>query len=205
MAILTTRNMKILGVTGGIGSGKSAVCALLAEKGARIFYADAVAKRLQLTDERVRGAILDAFGAEAYLADGSLNRAYLAGRVFSSDEDRRRINAIVHPAVARAFEEAVEAARRDGVPLLVKEAALLLDTDTSLFDAIVVVDAPAEERIRRVTERDGVDPDAVRARIAGQMAPEEMAARADVVLVNDGSLEDLKRKVDRLFEAVLAG
>jgi len=194
--------MRILGVTGGIGSGKSTVCALLAARGAHVFYADSVAKELQVSDPGVRKAIREAFGEEAYGADGSLNRSYLAGRVFSSEADRRTINRIVHPAVAQAFETAVSRARREGARLFVKEAALLFNTDTSLLDEILVVDAPDEVRLRRVADRDGISVEAVKARMDTQLSREEMLRRADRVIANDGTLEDLRIWVERLYDEI---
>jgi len=195
--------MRILGVTGGIGSGKSTVCALLAARGAQVFYADSVAKELQVSDPNVRKAILEAFGEAAYGADGSLNRTYLAGRVFSSEADRKTINGIVHPAVAVAFASALTRARNAGVRLFVKEAALLLETDTSLLDEILVVDAPEEIRLHRVADRDGVAVAAVKARMESQLSREEMLRRADRVILNGGTLEDLKEKVDRLYDEIM--
>ncbi len=191
--------MRILGVTGGIGSGKSTVCKMLSGRGARVFYADEVARELMAQDGGVRARLVDAFGSKAYLADGSLDRSYLAARIFSSEKERELINTIVHPAVARSFKNAVEAALSDGISLLVKEAALLFETDTSVLDSILVVNAPEEDRIRRVCERDGSSREHVLARLKSQMSPGEMIKRADYVIENDGSIERLQRHVDDLF------
>jgi len=192
--------MRTLGVTGGIGSGKSTVCNMLARRGARVFYADEVARDLMVTDDSVRAQLIDAFGSKTYLADGSLDRPYIAGRIFSSERERKRINAIVHPVVARAFESAIEVAGADGVPLLVKEAALIFETDTSLLNSILVVSASEEVRIRRACEREGLSREHALARMKSQMSPGEMIRKADFVIENDGSIEELQQKVDELFK-----
>jgi len=193
-----------LGITGGIGSGKTTVCRLLEERGARIFYADAEAKRLMETHPEVRAEIVAAFGPESYDEEGRLNRAYLATRVFGDEKQVARINAIVHPRVFEAFEEAREQAQRDGIPLLVKEAALIFETGGERhLDAVAVVDAPVDARIDRVTARDHVTPEQVTARMQHQRPPEELRRRADYVIENHGSPADLRRQVDALYQALL--
>jgi len=196
--------MKTLGVTGGIGSGKSTVCRMLEELGASVFYADDVAKRLMEEDERVRDEIREAFGAESYRPDGALNRHYLAQTVFKDPVLVERINQIVHPRVFAAFEEERKRAERAGVPLLVEEAALIFESGADKhLDAVAVVDAPQEVRVRRVVERDGVTPEQVRARMAHQLPAEELRARADYVIVNEGSPELLRKEVEALYRSLV--
>ena len=196
--------MKTLGITGGIGSGKTTVCRMLEVLGARVFYADVEAKRLMQEDPAVRAEIREAFGEASYDAEGRLDRAYLAARVFGDEEAVARINGIVHPRVFAAFERARRQAERDGTALLVKEAALLYEAGGARhLDAVAVVDAPAAERIRRVTERDRVTADQVAARMGHQLPPEALRRRADYVLENDGSLDDLRRQVEALYRDVL--
>lgn len=198
--------MMRLGVTGGIGSGKTTVCRMLEELGARVFHADEEGKRLLVDDPSARREVTAAFGPDAYKDDGSLNRAYLAEEVFGDDEKLELLNAIVHPRVFTRFEAAAEEAERDGAPLMVKEAALIFETGGERFlDEVAVVDAPREVRIERVTERDGVARDNVAARMRHQMNPEELRARADVVIDNDGDLEQLRRQVERLYRDMTAG
>ncbi len=197
--------LQTLGVTGGIGSGKSTVCRLLEALGARVFYADEVAKRLMAEDPALRQAIREAFGPESYGPDGRLNRAYLAKRVFHDPEALRQLNALVHPRVLAAFEQAREQATRDQVPLLVLEAALLFESGADrLVDHVLVVEAPEAERIRRVTERDGISPEQVRARMQHQLSPEELRRRADFVIENTGSLETLRQQVENLYRQLTA-
>jgi len=195
--------MTTLGVTGGIGSGKTTVCGFLAEKGAKVFYADLEAKRLMTEHEGVRRDLIEAFGPESYADDGSLNRTYLAEAVFGTPENVERINAIVHPRVHEAFAEATERAREEGIDLLVHEAALIFESGGDAhLDAVAVVVAPDEDRIARVVERDDTSPEAVRARMGHQLSQDELRARADYVIENDGTLDDLRRKSVELYEAV---
>lgn len=197
--------MKTLGVTGGIGSGKTTVCRMLEALGARIFYADDEAKRLMQADAGTRTAIEDAFGAASYDADGRLDRAYLADRVFGSEERVARLNAIVHPRVYEAFAAAAARARAEGVPLLVLEAALLFESGGDRhLDAVAVVDAPEAVRVRRVATRDATTPAAVRARMQHQLPAETLRRRADYVLLNDGPPEELHDAVEAIYHELIA-
>jgi dephospho-CoA kinase len=193
-----------LGVTGGIGSGKTTVCGFLEEKGARVFYADIEAKRLMQEDASVRAEITEAFGAEAYTDDGTLDRAYLADQVFGDADRLERLNAIVHPHVFESFAAAKERAAEEDVDLLVHEAALLFEAGGDAHvDVTAAVVAPEADRVARVAERDDVTPEQVRARIGHQLPQDELRRRADHVLENDGSLEDLRQKSVELYWTVV--
>ena len=198
--------MRTLGVTGGIGSGKTTVCGFLEEQGARVFYADIEAKRLMREDPDVQAAIVDAFGEAAYDEGGVLDRAYLADRVFGDAEQLDRLNAIVHPHVFKAFEAAKARAADAEVSLLVHEAALLFEAGgDEHVDATAAVVAPDADRIDWVTARDDVTPDQVRARMQHQLPQDELRERADHVIENDGSLDDLRRKSVELYWTVVDG
>ena len=198
--------MITLGVTGGIGSGKTTVCGFLEEQGARVFYADLEAKRLMQEDADVQAAVTEAFGTGAYREDGTLNRAYLADKVFGDAEQVERLNAIVHPRVFAAFEAARERAREEGISLLVHEAALLFEAGgDEHVDTTAAVVAPDARRIDWVTERDDVTPEQVQARMQHQLPQDELRARADYVLENDGTLDDLRQKSVDLYWAVVEG
>ena len=198
--------MRTLGVTGGIGSGKTTVCGFLEEQGARVFYADIEAKRLMREDPDVQAAIVDAFGEAAYDEEGALDRAYLADRVFGDAEQLDRLNAIVHPHVFKAFEAAKARAVDEEVSLLVHEAALLFEAGgDEHVDATAAVVAPDADRIDWVTARDDVTPDQVRARMQHQLPQDELRERADYVIENDGSLDDLRRKSVELYWTVVDG
>ncbi|MEM1126875.1 MAG: dephospho-CoA kinase [Bacteroidota bacterium] len=192
--------MHTLGITGGIGTGKTAVCRLFEALGAQVFYADAESKRILAEDASARAEIVAAFGAESYAEDGALNRRYLAERVFGDAEQLARINAIVHPRVRQAFADTRARAEANGVPLLVYEAALIYETGGEAhLDAVAVVEAPEAVRIARVVARDGVTPEQVRARMQHQLPPATLHARADYHLDNSGDQAALRPQVEALF------
>ncbi|MYF64006.1 MAG: dephospho-CoA kinase [Rhodothermaceae bacterium] len=194
---------RILGVTGGIGCGKSVVCAYLAQLGAEIFDADLTARNLMESDEWVRQEVTSAFGRESYRADGSLNRNWLASQVFADDTRLEELNGIVHPKVAQAF--GILRNRFQG-GLLVHEAALIYEAGVeNRLDAICVVTAPRDLRIARVMARDRVSAEKVLARMRRQLSQEEKAGRADVVLVNDGDMATARHKSQRLYELAMSG
>ena len=198
--------MRTLGVTGGIGSGKTTVCGFLEEQGARVFYADIEAKRLMRKDPDVQAAIVDAFGEAAYDEEGALDRAYLADRVFGDAEQLDRLNAIVHPHVFETFEAAKARAADTEVSLLVHEAALLFEAGgDEHVDATAAAVAPDADRIDWVTARDDVTPDQVRARMQHQLPQDELRERADHVIENDGSLDNLRQKSVDLYWTVVDG
>ena len=196
---------KTLGVTGGIGSGKSAARRILADCGARIFDADRVARDLMRHSEEVRAEVQATFGPESYAPDGALNRAWLAGRVFGDEGLLSRLNAIVHPRVRLAFVEAFGQATKARAPLLVHEAALIFESGLDgLLDAVVVIDAPVEVRLERVMRRDGADKEQVLARMRHQLPASELRRRADIVIDNNGSLGELRQKIEHLYRDFLS-
>ena len=192
--------MIIAGVTGGIGSGKTAVCRLLEKQGAEIFFADDVARRLMQTDDGLRRDIIQTFGRDSYQADGTLNRKYLADMIFSSDDVRLQMNALVHPAVGKAFKEFADQSRGRGAWLVVKEAALLFEAGTDDLDVVIVVDSPKSTRIERVMKRDSLTRGQVEARMAAQMDPAEMWSRADHIINNSGEQNALGLQIEKLLE-----
>ena len=190
---------RTLGITGGIGSGKSAACHILRSLGASLFEADRVAKDLMEYSPPVREAILATFGTQSYTP--ALNRAWLAAQVFGNAEALARLNAIVHPRVRTAFAERREAAVRNREPLLVLAAALIFESGLDpMLDSVAVIDAPIPVRIRRVTARDKVTEEAVRARMRHQWPAAELKRRANYVIDNSGPLPMLRPQVVRLFE-----
>ncbi|PSQ82723.1 MAG: dephospho-CoA kinase [Bacteroidetes bacterium QH_2_63_10] len=198
--------MTTLGVTGGIGSGKTTVCGFLEEQGARVFYADIEAKRLMQEDPDVRAAIVEAFGEAAYTEDRALDRAYLADRVFGDAAQLERLNGIVHPHVFDAFEAAKARAADEDLPLLVHEAALLFEAGgDEHVDVTAAVAAPDADRIEWVAQRDDVTPEQVKARMHHQLPQDELRRRADYVIENDGTLEALRQKSVDLYWAVVEG
>ncbi len=196
--------MKTLGITGGIGSGKTTVCKLFEDLGARVIYADDEAKRIMHENPDVRVELMAAFGPESYDEQGRLNRAYLAQQVFGNAENIARINAIVHPRVGEALQQSIRQAEADGVDLLVYESALLFETGgDQLLDAIAVVDAPLETRMQRVMARDEVSKEKVEARMKHQRAAKAFRERADYLIENDGEKEALQTQVEAVYAELL--
>ena len=170
-----------IGITGGIGSGKSTVCSLFAERGIAVYDSDSRAKQLMTESEELRGQLIEAFGEECY-ADGALNRAYLAKQVFGNAEALSRLNAIVHPVVRADFRTWAE--QQQGAYVILESAILFEAGFDSEVDTTLAVMAPLEERIRRTMARDGVDRESVLERIAHQMSDDELHSKAKRTLVN---------------------
>ncbi|MGY1720383.1 dephospho-CoA kinase [Blastococcus sp. SYSU DS0552] len=186
-----------IGLTGGIGSGKSTVARLLAERGAVVVDADRIAREVLEPGTPGLAAVAAAFGDGVLAADGSLDRAALAAIVFSDEEARRRLDALVHPMVRQRSAELVATAPDDAV--VVNDVPLLVETgQAGTYDLIVVVEADLSTRLARLVGRGLTEADA-RARIATQASDEQRRAVADVVLDNSGSLEQLAEQVGRFW------
>lgn len=191
-----------VGLTGGIGSGKSLVCSILEKLRVPVYYADAEAKRLMNSDPVLKTQIMDLFGDKAY-SGGSLDRKYLAGRVFGDGELLASLNSVVHPAVREDFKRWADLQK--GVPYVVEEAAILFESGAHReLDQAVLVYAPVELRISRVMERDGCDRESVLRRMDHQLSEEELKKLADHVIVNDGQ-QMLLPQVIELHHKLLKG
>ncbi len=195
--------MLLVGLTGGFGSGKSTVAAMLERRGAVVLDADEFARRALDPGRPGHARVVEEFGSSVVGPDGSVDRAALAGTVFGDPDARRRLEAIVHPEVARLLQDALEP-YRDTDRVVVYAVPLLVENHLeSMFDLVVVVTAPEEVRIRRLVAR-GMAEDDVRARIRAQLSDSERQAVADVVVANDGSRDDLNRRVETLWEELRA-
>jgi len=191
-----------IGLTGGIGSGKSSVSRLLGEHGAVIVDADAIAREVVAPGTQGLAAIVEAFGAAVLAADGSLDRPRLAAVVFADPEARGTLDGIVHPLV-RARARELEAAAPPGA-VVVHDVPLLAETGQgSAYDVVVVVEADPDMRVARLVER-GLTAEDARARIAVQATDEERRAIADVVLDNSGTPEELAQQVERFWQERVA-
>lgn len=189
-----------VGLTGGIASGKSAVAAQLLKLGAVVIDADAIARQVVEPGTPALEQIGLAFGSQVFAEDGSLDRAALAAVVFADAGEREKLNAIVHPAVRAEAERLRAAAVADGAEVVVEDIPLLVESDQhQRFDKVLVVQAPHDERIRRMMEDRGWDRAEAVARMAAQATDEQRAAVADVVIHNDGGIEQLNEKVTRVF------
>jgi dephospho-CoA kinase len=193
-----------IGLTGGIGSGKSTVSRLLGEHGAVVVDADVIAREVVAPGTPGLAAIVEAFGPTVLASDGSLDRPGLAAVVFADPEARRRLDGIVHPLVRARAGELEAAAPADAV--VVHDVPLLAETGQgSSYDLVVVVEADPAVRVARLVQR-GLTADDARARIAVQATDEQRRAIADVVLDNSGTPEQLAEQVDRFWaERVTVG
>jgi dephospho-CoA kinase len=191
-----------IGLTGGIGSGKSTVSRLLADRGAVIVDADVIAREVVEPGTPGLAAVVDAFGPGVLAADGSLDRPALAAVVFTDPEARRRLDGIVHPLVRARATAVAAAAPPDAV--VVHDVPLLVETgQAGAYDLVLVVEADAETRLARLVQR-GLTAEDARARMAAQATDEQRRAVADVVLDNGGTEDELAAQVDRLWRERLA-
>ena len=186
-----------IGLTGGIGSGKSTVAALLAERGARVVDADRIAREVVEPGTPGLAAVVAAFGEGVLTGEGALDRPALAALVFNDPDARARLDAVVHPLVRARAAELVAAAPPDAV--VVQDVPLLVETgQADAYDLVLVVETDPGTRVARLVER-GLTADDARARIASQATDEQRRAVADVVLRNDGDRAELSAQVDRFW------
>jgi dephospho-CoA kinase len=186
-----------IGLTGGIGSGKSTVARLLAERGAEVIDADVLAREVVAPGTPGLAAVVEAFGPRVLTADGALDRPALAVVVFGDPDARARLDGIVHPLVRARARELIAAMPPDAV--VVQDIPLLVETgQAGSFDLVLVVEADVGTRVARLVDR-GLPEEDARARIAAQATDEQRRAVADVVLDNSGSTADLAAQVDRFW------
>ncbi|EWM12472.1 dephospho-CoA kinase [Kutzneria sp. 744] len=187
-----------IGLTGGIGAGKSTVARRLAELGATVVDSDKIAREVVEPGTDGLREIVAAFGADVLAEDGSLNRPALAAKVFGNDENRARLNSIVHPRVRDRAVELTGKAPADGI--VVQDIPLLVENGMApAFHLVVVVDAEVELRVHRLTTSRGMDEKDVRARIAAQASERQRREAADVWLDNSGAENDIRAAVDELW------
>lgn len=187
-----------IGVTGGIGSGKTYVCRILEEMGLAVYDCDREAKRIMEHVPEVVDGLKGLLGEQAYLSDGSLNKPLMASYLFASSEHAADVSAVVHPAVGRDFLDFVE--KQKGCRACVMESAILVESGLSpLVDRMVRVEASLETRIQRVKQRDGWEEEEIRRRISRQMSDEEAHAFSyDYIILNDEGA-DLKAQLHKML------
>ena len=199
--------MLVVGLTGGIGSGKSAVAAMLARRGAVVIDVDVVGREVIAPGGRAEVPVLEEFGSSIADVDGHIDRAALARAVFGKPDELFRLTAISHPAINAELGDRLDAVPTAGIVVL--DMAILVESnlgrlaDGRSYSMVVVVEAPQALRVRRAVDR-GMNADDVTARIASQATDEERRAVADVVIVNDGDLEHLAQTVDELWSRLIA-
>ncbi|MGA3243408.1 MAG: dephospho-CoA kinase [Bacteroidota bacterium] len=189
-----------IGVTGGIGSGKSLVCSIFSNLGVPVLSADDIAKELMRDDGSLSRALISLLGPSTYLADGDLDRQYVASKIFSSSGLGRKVNALVHPRVEAEIGKRFVKLEKAGNRLGIVEAALIYEAGFEKeLDYVIVVDSPEADRIQRVVDRDKVSADDVRKRIQSQQSPGSKLGKADYIIRNTGSIQELEASVRFLF------
>ncbi|MCT1449342.1 dephospho-CoA kinase [Corynebacterium sp. p3-SID1194] len=197
--------MKKIGLTGGIGSGKSTVAKLLAEAGFKVVDADQIAREIMEPGSPVLDDVADAFGADVIREDGTLDRGKLAGRAFVDKRATEKLNSITHPAIRAESERRFADAEAAGEPAVVYDMPLLVDIGMHRdMDLTVVVDVDADERVRRLVSSRGLDEADARARIAQQIDDATRKAAADVIIDNNGAIDALRPQVDELIARLKA-
>lgn len=173
-----------IGITGGIGSGKSTVCRIFELLGIPVFYADAAAKEIMHTDNELKAGIIAAFGIKSFSDEGLLNRKFIADIVFYDQKALETLNALVHPAVFRAFDNWL--IKHKSAPYIIKEAALLFESGSDkMCTHTILVEAPEALKIDRVISRDHITEEEVRLRMARQLPDAEKEQIANFIILND--------------------
>lgn len=193
--------MKRVGLTGGIGSGKSTVARMLAKKGAPVIDADQIAREIVAPGQPALEELAKEFGTEILQPDGTLNRAALAERAFATPEATARLNAITHPRIEQRTAQLFDEAQAQGYPFAVWDMPLLVDNGHhENMDFVIVVDVDPETRVRRLVKFRGLDEADARRRIAAQVPDHVRIAAADFVVDNNGDEQALTPQVDRLWK-----
>jgi len=196
--------MLVIGLTGGIGSGKSTVSEMLRAKGAVVISADLVGHEVYRPDTAVWDEVVAAFGRDVLTADREIDRRKLGSIVFADPEARRRLNAITHPPMRRQMAERLDDLRRQGVRVAVLEAALLIEAGwVDLADEVWLTLVGPAEAAQRLMARSGLSREEAEARIASQLSNEERLEHANVVIDTDCSLEEVARRVDELWDGLM--
>lgn len=192
-----------VGVTGGIGSGKTVFCNVFQKLGAYVLNADDLAKKIMAENTTVKKDIINTFGEKSYKKDGSLNRKFLAEQAFKNDRVEE-LNEIVHPHIPKTASGIMAKAEKEGYDVFVYEAALLLQNlRPDSLDYVVLLLADKEKRINRVQERDRVKKELVIDRMQHQQNFEELTHLADIVIENNGTLEELEVKAEKVYYEIL--
>ncbi|MCY0877848.1 MAG: dephospho-CoA kinase [Firmicutes bacterium] len=198
--------MRVIGLTGGIGSGKSSVSRLLRAEGAWVIDADEIAHHLQTRGGAIWRQIVDTFGWWVLEPNGQLNRRKLGYRIFGNEKERQQLNALVHPAVHREMFRRLDEAKVQGCQVAILDVPLLIEGGLyRKVDEVWVVYATPEQQVSRIRSRDHLSPEAATTRIRAQMPLHEKLAYADRVIDNTGSLDELEKAVHQLWHEVVQG
>jgi len=190
-----------IGITGGLGSGKTTVARFFGDRGAQVFDADLEAKLILLRHEPARQAVIEAFGEAVLNEAGEIDFERLAAYAFATPERQRRLNDIIHPEVILAAEREMAAASRRGVAMFVLDAPLLFEARLEQYlDFTLTVVADEELRVKRARERGTLSEADIRKRARLQLSDEERAARADFVILNNGTLDELHEQLQAIYD-----
>ncbi|MGE5247459.1 MAG: dephospho-CoA kinase [Verrucomicrobiota bacterium] len=195
--------MRVLGLTGNFGCGKSTVAAMFQETGIPVVDADRISRQVTAAGSPVYREIVRAFGEEILLPDGAIDRRRLGELVFADAQHRTRLEAITHPAILEALREALAVLARDGHRVALVEAALIHESGRKgLIGEVISVRCDGEVQLRRVTARDGISTAQAADRIRAQMDPGDKERRSDYVIDNSGSMEETRRQVEQLAQTL---
>ena len=198
--------MVVIGLAGGIGSGKSEVARILTEMGAVVLDADKLGHQVYAPNTQGWREVVAAFGEDILDPNGEVDRRKLGPKVFGKPEEMDKLNAIAWPKIRESLQQGIEEQRRVGAKVVVVDAAILIEAGwTNLGDEVWVTTTPEDQVVQRIQARNNLTEEQVRARIASQMPVEERVKHADVVVENDQDLEALRQKVEKLWEERLAG
>lgn len=196
----------IIGLTGGIGTGKSTVSAMLKAKGIMVIDSDQIAREVVEPGSKALAQIVAHFGQEVLLPDGRLNRKTLGARVFGNEEERKRLMEITHPAIFAETEKRISEAQKNGEALIVLDSPLLIETGRyKQTDLVVLVYADEETQLQRIMRRDNLTEEEARNRIIAQMPIDEKRQYADIIIDNRGTIEELEVQVAQLLNRLRLG
>jgi len=192
--------MLVIGLTGGIGTGKTQVSEMLEKLGAAIVNADLLGHQIYVPQSEGWREVVEVFGEEVLAPNGEIDRTKLGSIVFGDLEALKKLNAITHPKIYALADESLKKLSEEGSEVAVLEAALLIEAKwTPLVNEVWVTTAPEQDVVKRIQERNGFTEEAIRSRIASQMTQEERITHADVIIENEGDLTELKTKIHKLW------
>ena len=189
-----------IGLTGGMGSGKTQASRMLSDLGAEVIYADEVGHRAYLRNTETWQELVANFGEDILQADGEIDRRKLGAIVFSNREQLDKLNSIVHPRMYRMLQEMLKGFSENGAKVVVLEAAILIEADwLSLVDEVWAIEVPESVAVERIKIRSGLEEDDIRKRLRSQLTNEDRSKKADQVIDNSGGIDELRRKIDLIW------
>lgn len=197
--------MKIIGLTGNIGSGKSTVAKTFEELGAKVIDADGIARAVVEPGKPALKELISEFGEVILNDDGTLNRKHVADAVFNDEAKRERLNSIIHPRILEQINEYIDKYRADGEEIVIIEAALLVEKRglINFIDKLIVVSVDRETQIERVVTRDNLGRDEIVSRIESQMSNEDKTRQADFIIDNTKSIENTRNQVEKIWKSLI--